>query len=230
MQKHISPGLKQCLEDYLEQLNPGRSERKARIITGYLTSSAPAKLPDFTYFEHRGLVLANMANVFSAESIDIGARFFIEQFERLPEAHRIADLGCGNGALSAFAKLYQPQAQIIGFDESYMAVASAQETFRKNQLNDAEFKVSNLLSEADDESFDLILCNPPFHQQRRVTTDTARRMIQQARHKLSIGGELWLVANRHLNYPKDLKRTFGNSETLNANPKFVVLRARKQKP
>jgi 16S rRNA G1207 methylase RsmC len=230
MQKHITSGLKQCLANYLAELNPGRSERKARIISGYLRSAPCPKLPSFHYYEHQGVVLANMANVFSAESIDIGARFFIEQFERLPDAEHIADLGCGNGALAAFAKRFNPSAKITGFDESYMAIASAKETFRINALTDGEFKVSNLLNEAKDASFDLILCNPPFHQQRRVTTDTARMMIKQAYHKLTNGGHLWLVANRHLNYFNNLKRTFGNATTLSANPKFVVLGAQKQTP
>ncbi len=228
MQKHITSGLKQCLNAYLDELNPGRSERKARIITGILKNAPFEREETFRYFEYRDVKLANMANVFSSESIDIGARFFIEQFSRLPNAEHIADLGCGNGALSVFASQKLPNAQLTGFDESYMAVASAKETFARNQLTQGHFVVSNLLNEAEDETFDLILCNPPFHQQRRVTTDTARHMIKQAKFKLKPKGELWVVANRHLNYHIDMKRTFGNLETLNANPKFVVLRSQKR--
>ncbi len=227
MQKHITSGLKQCLDTYLDQLNPGRSEKKARIITGQLKLAAAEPESPFRYFDYQGLTLANMANVFSSDSIDIGSRFFIEQFNQLPNAQRIGDLGCGNGALSLFAAKHLPQAQIVGFDESFMAVASAEETFNRNQLSNGKFLISNLLNEAADEFFDIILCNPPFHQQRRVTTDTARRMIKQARYKLKPGGELWIVANRHLNYHIDLKRTFGNLETLNASPKFVILRSQK---
>lgn len=75
------------------------------------------------------------------------------------------------------------------------------------------------------ESADLILCNPPFHQQQTVGDFIAWRMFRQAGEVLRRGGALRIVGNRHLNYHVKHKRLFGNLRQVAANPKFVVLEA-----
>ena len=77
------------------------------------------------------------------------------------------------------------------------------------------------------DSLDVVLCNPPFHQQQVVGDFLAWRMFQQARHALVSGGQLWIVGNRHLGYHAKLKRLFRGVEQVAANPKFVVLKASK---
>ena len=76
-------------------------------------------------------------------------------------------------------------------------------------------------------SADLILCNPPFHQQQIVGDAVSWRMFQQACKVLRPGGSLWVVGNRHLGYHTKLRRLFGNGEVIASNPKFVILRATK---
>ena len=83
------------------------------------------------------------------------------------------------------------------------------------------------LAEQPADSLDLVLCNPPFHQQQVVGDFLAWRMFQQARAALMTGGELWIVGNRHLGYHAKLKRLFRGVEQVAATPKFVVLRATK---
>ncbi|KZY83646.1 hypothetical protein A3740_05280 [Oleiphilus sp. HI0068] len=73
----------------------------------------------------------------------------------------------------------------------------------------------------------MILCNPPFHQQNTVSTSIAQSFFKEAKRALKTGGEVWLVANRHLGYHSDLKRIFGNFENIAANKKFVILKAGK---
>lgn len=77
-------------------------------------------------------------------------------------------------------------------------------------------------------SVDLVLSNPPFHSHQATTDATALRMFAQSRKVLRPGGELWIVANRHMGYHTHLRRLFGNSEVVASEPKFVVLRAVKQ--
>lgn len=76
------------------------------------------------------------------------------------------------------------------------------------------------------EFVDLILCNPPFHQERVVGDQIAMRMFAQAAKVLTPEGELWVVGNRHLGYHAKLKRWFKRVEQIGAHPKFVVLKAR----
>ena len=74
---------------------------------------------------------------------------------------------------------------------------------------------------------DLVLINPPFHQQHSIGDAVAWQMFMDARRVLVEGGELRIVGNRHLGYHAKLKKLFGNCETVDANKKFVVLSATK---
>ncbi len=185
-------------------------------------------------------VIHNHANVFSRASLDIGCRFFLQH---LPDAAAlpakdIVDLGCGNGLLGIHVKSLQPQARIHFVDESFMAVDSARKNVESagesfipsplQQPEDYHFSVGNSLQQFDKNSADLVLNNPPFHQQTVVGDHIAWQMFTDARRVLRPAGELWVVGNRHLNYHNKLKRLFGNCDTVAANRKFVILRSRKQ--
>lgn len=179
-----------------------------------------------------GLELTGGPNVFAHDKFDIGARFFLEQFAQLPGADRIADLGCGNGILGIVAKQSQPGAELHFFDESYQAIAAAEENYSRNSLDThepmAQFHVDDGLAHYTGEAFDLILCNPPFHQGYVMGDQTAWQMFMQSRQHLRSGGELWTVGNRHLEYHLKLRRLFGNCRQIAAHPKFVVLAAVKR--
>ena len=77
------------------------------------------------------------------------------------------------------------------------------------------------------QSLDVVLCNPPFHQQQVVGDFLAWRMFQQAREALVVGGALYIVGNRHLGYHSKLARLFRGVEQVANTPKFVILKARK---
>jgi 16S rRNA G1207 methylase RsmC len=72
---------------------------------------------------------------------------------------------------------------------------------------------------------DLIICNPPFHQQYVVGDMIAWQMFQQSQKVLKKGGELWVVGNRHLAYHLKLKKIFANQKLIATNNKFVILKA-----
>jgi len=177
------------------------------------------------------LQLGAGVNVFARDKLDIGARFFIEQFDKLPTARSIADLGCGNGVLGIIAKRLQPMSEISFFDESYQAVTAAADNYRRNigatLAPQANYYFDDCLSHYCGDPFDLILCNPPFHQNHVTGDQIAWRMFTQSKNHLRSGGEFWIVGNRHLDYPLKLKRIFGNCRQIAAHPKFVVLAAKK---
>ena len=109
-----------------------------------------------------------------------------------------------------------------------MAVQSAQENWQAALgERSVSIRAGDGLAEQAADSLDLVLCNPPFHQQQVVGDFLAWRMFQQARAALVTGGELWIVGNRHLGYHAKLKRLFRGVEQVAATPKFVILRASK---
>lgn len=177
-----------------------------------------------------GRTVVNHAGVFCADRLDIGTRFFLKHLPDVPDGRRVVDLGCGNGVVGTAVALAQPRAEVLFVDESFQAVASAQDTHRVNGVpGHAEFRVGDGLAGVAAGSVDLVLNNPPFHSHQATTDITARRMFADARRTLRPGGELWVVGNRHLGYHVRLRRLFGNSEVVASDPKFVVLRAVKRR-
>ncbi|MEV5978622.1 methyltransferase [Streptomyces sp. NPDC052114] len=174
-----------------------------------------------------GLTVVNHAGIFCADRLDIGTRFFLKHLPRARDGAHVVDLGCGNGVLGTAASVADPDATVTFIDESFQAVASAEATFRANAADGAKahFVAGDALAAVPPGTVDLVLNNPPFHSHQATTGATAWRMFSGARSALRPGGELWVVGNRHLGYHVKLRKLFGNSQVVAADPKFVVLRA-----
>jgi len=169
----------------------------------------------------------NHANVFSRTGLDIGARFFLQHLPENLEGE-IVDLGCGNGVIGLTLLEKNPEAQVVFVDESPMAVASSRlnvETNMPDAQDRCEFMINNALSGVEPYRFNAVFCNPPFHQKHALTDHIAWEMFHHARRCLKTNGELYIVANRHLDYFHKLKKIFGNCATVATNSKFVVLKA-----
>lgn len=186
-------------------------------------------------WKHEGIVVCNLPGVFSATKLDVGTRFLIDNFPpSLPagstDTLEIVDLGCGNGVVGSVFAARHPDALLRFVDESYMAVSSARATFEQAfPGRAAHFDVATRLTDAlkPSELVDLVISNPPFHQNQAVTDSVAWEMFNDANRCLAAEGEIWVVGNRHLGYHTKLKRIFGNCAVVASNTKFVVLRASK---
>ena len=180
-----------------------------------------------------GLTVTQHAGVFSSERLDIGSRFLLENLPDRQGGDHVVDLGCGNGVLGLAAGLANPRAVVTFVDESSLAVAAAEATYRAHirPEREARFVVGDgLLALADGPplergSVDLVLNNPPLHTHKSRSDETAWRMFHESRNTLRPGGELWVVGNQSLGYHAKLKRLFGNYTTVASNRKFVILRA-----
>ncbi|HKS12686.1 MAG TPA: methyltransferase [Pseudomonas sp.] len=230
MIKHLPRAAGDLLEQYIGPVQASLAQKKARLLTATLAERPLARSPYPTRYrlDTPPLELLNHANVFCREGLDIGTRAFLPHLPRNLGQARVADLGCGNGVLGIACALANPEAHLTLLDESYMAVQSARENWRA-ALGDrpALIEAADGLASQEKQSLDVVLCNPPFHQQQVVGDLLAWRMFQQAREALVVGGALYIVGNRHLGYHSKLARLFRGVEQVAATPKFVVLRARK---
>jgi 16S rRNA (guanine1207-N2)-methyltransferase len=142
----------------------------------------------------------------------------------------VIDLGCGNGVLSVRLGQLNPDISLTCVDESYMAVESAMRNLTANNIR-AKYEgiANNCLDDFPANSADLIVCNPPFHQQQAVTDHIAWQMFCDAKHVLDKGGKLLVIGNRHLGYHNKLSRLFTKEQvrTVASNNKFVILEATK---
>lgn len=228
MIKHLPRAAGDLLEKYIGPVQASLAVKKARLLTATPVEKAAPVSPYPTRYrlDQPAIELLNHANLFCREDLDIGTRAFLPHLPRALGNLRVADLGCGNGVLGIVYALGNPQAQLTLVDESYMAVQSARENWQAI-LGDrpADIRAGDGLAEQPMDSLDLVMCNPPFHQQQVVGDFLAWRMFTQAKTALAKGGELWIVGNRHLGYHLKLKRLFGKVEQVAATPKFVILRA-----
>lgn len=230
MIKHLPRAAGDLLERYIGPVQASLAVKKARLLIATPEAKEPAVSPYPSRYrlDAPAIELINHANVFCREGLDIGTRAFLPHLPKNLGSARVADLGCGNGVLAIASALQNPDAHYTLVDESFMAVQSAAENWRA-ALGDRDMivRAGDGLAGQEAQSLDVVLCNPPFHQQQAVGDFLAWRMFQQAREALVVGGALYIVGNRHLGYHSKLARLFRGVEQVANTPKFVILKARK---
>jgi 23S rRNA (guanine1835-N2)-methyltransferase len=228
MVKYFTPSIYENLEKYIGPIEPGLARKKARVVqASFKGNKVETAFPSeclIEGFEHSFL---HHSNLFSREKLDIGTRFLLEH---IPQGDflNILDLGCANGIVGIKAKLLNPKASITFCDESAMAILSAKENFSRffpGQESEAVFIHTNCYEDGQENYFDLVLCNPPFHQGTVVGDHIAVQMFQDAKKALRSGGLLRVIGNSHLGYNTILKRIYKNCKILATNKKFNIMDA-----
>lgn len=225
MDKYLAPAVRDDL-GLLGDASMRRGQKKAHLFDVRVETVEPnASLARQGFGADIGLDLVGAPNVFGGDGLDLGARVLLEAITGSPLEgfERIADLGCGSGVLGITLGRRLPDAEVVFFDESFLAVESARHNARANDVDRTTFIAADGFAGYTDEPFDLIVCNPPFHQRGAVSDAVAFSLMRQAHHHLVTGGELWVVGNRHLGYHLKMQRLFGNCHQLAAHPKFVVV-------
>jgi 16S rRNA G1207 methylase RsmC len=233
--KDIHSSTLKLFEKHIGTTTTSFAVKKARLVFCKQRKSDEYENPFPTIWplENTQFNILNHANVFAREQLDLGARFFLQHLPELKSDDLVIDLGCGNGVigLSLLARqkpTVQNSIQLTFIDESYMAVASAKANIENNLPSFAgqcQFVNNDCLTEITSNSADLILCNPPFHQQQAVTDHIAWQMFKDSYRVLKKGGELRIIGNRQLGYHLKLERLFSKAKLIASNKKFVIISA-----
>jgi len=225
--KDIHRSTLKLFEQYLGHTTTSLAVKKARLVlVNYNKQPQLSPYPTVWPLEHTKFNISNHANVFAREKLDIGARFFSQNLPQVQPDYQVFDLGCGNGVIGLSVLAQQPLAKLHFVDESFMAIASARQNITNNlpaQLENCQFIANDCLTNIDANYADIILCNPPFHQQQAITDHIAWQMFNDSFRVLKPGGELRIIGNRQLAYHVKLKRLFGQCTVIASNHKFVVL-------
>lgn len=230
MSKHIHSSTLDLFGKIIGPTTTSLAKRKARLA--FVTFDAdlkPSPAPVPTSYEYgSGLAAVTMAGVFSHRRLDIGTRFLLEHLPTPDSGADVLDLGCGNGIVGVSLAKANETCSVTFTDVSYLAVASAEATharaFPEGRDSDT-FVVGDSADAVEEESMDLVVINPPFHDQHVVGDEIAHQMFTDAKRVLRSGGQLTVVANRHLGHHKKMNQLFGNVKTLTSNSKFVILRS-----
>jgi len=166
--------------------------------------------------------------LFSWDEIDEGSRILMEH---LPKniTGRVADLGCGWGALSDFVmRENEDLTSLDAFEADRIAVECAR---RNLGLLQTRYRPKVHWSDlthpegAGDKRYDLVIMNPPFHEARNADPLLGAKFIAAAFKALKPGGMIYMVANRHLPYEHLLEEVFQNVQRLVQSSNFKVFSA-----
>ncbi len=170
-----------------------------------------------------GLHFFSKPGVFGWDKIDQGSRFLIEEAEqRWPsDAARVLDLGCGYGYLAAHAHRLGAGA-LIATDNNAAALAACHYNLARLEAP-AQVLPADCADQVEG-CFDLILCNPPFHQGFAVEGELTDRFLQAARRLLAPGGQALFVVNRFIPLERKAAGLFGQVAVFADNDSFKLVR------
>jgi 16S rRNA (guanine1207-N2)-methyltransferase len=141
----------------------------------------------------------------------------------------VADLGAGFGYLAS--EILQHCPNIAALD-LYEADARALDLARQNLAQTSTGVQPGFhwhdVTTGLPRQYQHIVSNPPFHAQRsRQRIDIGQAFLAAAAAALLPGGQLWLVANRHLPYEALLADRFDEVRTLAQTGAYKVINARR---
>jgi 16S rRNA (guanine1207-N2)-methyltransferase len=138
------------------------------------------------------------AGVFSSDALDPGSRLLIESLPEL--TGRVADLGCGWGAMGVPLALKNPDAEFFLTDVNARAVDLARINIIQNQAKNARASTGDGLK-ALEGPFDAVVTNPPIRAGKQVIYG----LFAEAKDKLAPGGKLYIVIRKQQGAPSALK-------------------------
>ena len=176
-------------------------------------------------FAGQQLEICALPGVFSQNHLDIGTAVLLPYLEQV-KSGTLADFGCGAGVIACCLAKSNPANVIYALDVDAFALCSTALSFEHNQIPAAQLCLQPVSGIADAPvELDAIISNPPFHQGIHTHYGASEALCQAAPQHLKHGGELWIVANRFLNYPHLIEQRFGHCTIQTDQQGFKVLSA-----
>lgn len=231
--KHLSRSHNKVLSESFVTVHGSRGQGKFRCIVGEGSANDAAKsMSRLVMTSAAGL--SGVGGVFSGAKPDAGGEFLaarvIADLEKRELDARnelqILDLGTGNGSVS-WDLLFATRAQVIATDIASDAIVTATENLGRFGSRVA-IVWDDAASTIDDESVDVVVLNPPFHQGFAVNPALVGNLLAAAYRVLKPGGLLYVVHNSHLRYRQQMSALFTDIQQLGRNTTFTVLVGTKQ--
>lgn len=174
-----------------------------------------------------GFNLLSKPGLYGWNKIDQGSQCLAESFLQTVQGRTTPfknglDLGCGYGYLS-LAMIQAGVAQVTATDNNAAAVHACTTNLGNTGFNKFSVLADNCAQSVTD-AFDLVLCNPPFHQGFDLDSSLTERFVSRAAALLMPGGEAYFVVNAFIGVEKVAARHFTSQETLSHTGSFKVFR------
>jgi 16S rRNA (guanine1207-N2)-methyltransferase len=169
--------------------------------------------------EGSSMAFVSRPGTFSYGRFDNGSRAMLEVAEVNAGDH-ILDLGCGNGAVGCLAgERAGPDGHVTFIDSSLRAMALAELNSRANNITAARFVTATRLQGLGENTFDVILANPPYYAKSEIT----RLFVEGARDLLKTGGRYYLVTKMPTAVMPLIFDTFGDCSVIENRGYSVVI-------
>ncbi len=226
-------GSKTFIDKLASQYGNGHSRKHGVVYRGDFckTSTTPQNgfdAQDYTalrLIQTPALDFFSKPGIFGWDKIDQGSAFLVEhlpeflaQFSRSPQS--MLDLGCGYGYLTVMTR-HLPLSQRTATDNNAAALLAMQQ-------NAAHFGMAVDVV-ADDAgasllgAFDMILCNPPFHQGFSIESELTKKFLRHAAKLLSKNGRALFVVNSFIGIEKLARQHFHDVSLVANNGRFKLL-------
>ncbi len=219
MTKYFSSSFLKIASVYFDDVQQSKAWKKARllILKSPKQEIIYKNLVNSISFNNK--ILQQYYGVFSSSKIDIGTQFLLQHLTLNTNENSILDLACGNGVIARELAEQNPSISVSLIDDFNLAIASAKinlENFNANYIWD------NSLEKLAENSFDLVVSNPPFHFEHENNIEVSLSLFKDVKRILKNNGRFVLVANKHLNYKTHLSKLFNSVDVLCENEKFVI--------
>lgn len=223
MTKYFNKSMLSVAETYFEEVEQSLAWKKSRI----LILKKPKRIESAEFiqsFQFAHSVIDNVQinqypGVFSSKSIDQATQFFLDHLGVKESDEKILDLASGNGILAFTAKSIKPEAEVHLVDDSMLAVESSKLNISSANTH---FHWNDILEDLENESFDLVISNPPFHFEFETNIEISIGLFKQVHRVLKLGGRFTSVASKHLNFKTHLEPLFSSNRIVAETSKFVV--------
>jgi 16S rRNA (guanine1207-N2)-methyltransferase len=184
-----------------------------------------AKIKISATLRGREFNILSAGGIFSVKHVDNATELLIES-AKIEEKQRVLDLGCGYGIIGIAIKTFFPDCDVVMTDVNKRATHIARQNVKSSGL-DIKVLTGDCYTAIGDETFDVILTNPPYSAGRSICFT----FIDEAFRRLNAGGTLQLVA-RHSKggkvLSKRMEEVFGSVEATAKKGGFRVYLSKKE--
>ncbi len=174
-----------------------------------------------------GKILLSKPGQFGWNKVDQGSEFLIAEITPLVAKHSFEhslDLGCGYGFLTIASQHFSIKKRTLTDNNAAALLTAAANCSRLNIA--AEIIAADAGSGLKNQ-FDLMLCNPPFHQGFNVDEDLTDKFLASAANLLTVNGVAYFVVNQFIALEKKALPYFKQINLIAQNKSFKVIALRK---
>ncbi len=213
---------------------------RVRDAKGYSTatftrqSNLGQNLNDSDYSCIRATVLAGTGQQFYSkpgiygwQKIDRGSELLVDAIkddikdQAIAPAPSVLDLGCGYGYLSVMIGQLTGAA-VVATDNNIAAISACEKNFSAHGIGGEV--IADDCGKSIGQTFDLVVCNPPFHQGFDTSRALTEKFLREAARHLKSGGIAYFVVNRFIDIEAGARRAFSKVVEIKSEQGFKVLR------